>query len=102
MPASPAATPGKSGGNKDKNKRGAPLSVTDRAFKPIKEWYAENTSYMRMGAGLAVLYFCMLSSFFYRYCYVMGEQMSNPSIMFKAKSTFYSLLCSLFDSLLQS
>ena len=34
----PASTPGK-GGNKDKNKRAAPQSAIDRAFKPIKEWY---------------------------------------------------------------
>jgi hypothetical protein len=68
-PASPTptSTPGKTGGNKDKNKRAAPVSAVDRAFKPIKEWYAENTSYRRMGAGMAILYFVMLSAFFYRY-----------------------------------
>eukprot|EP00041_Stephanoeca_diplocostata_P023591 m.581977 g.581977 ORF g.581977 m.581977 type:complete len:803 (-) comp22335_c0_seq3:178-2586(-) len=81
-PRSKKGKKGKSGGDR---KSAAPESTVTKAFGPLIEAYHENKQGRRIAAGAILFLFATMALGFHRYCYAVGEQMSGPSIMYKAR-----------------
>ena len=64
-----------------------PETSLAKGFKPIKDFYdsPQGVNTRKIAAVIIALLSFGPALNFYRYCYVIGEQMSGPSIMYKAQ-----------------